>query len=441
MLFTSRMQFDTKPTRGTKSRMPEDRRADPASRQPSQAAGHPAPYSPDEFGTPAEVVRQWTRPDGVTVLNADSLASEHPAFVGAKSLGEALKIAHELHAVARLARDAAFAEALRQSRPSPKVLLTAGGAGSGKSTLIDSQPPGTLVLDTNLLDANQARRWVAQIRAAGKQPRIVYVHREFAEAVRANLRRAMDVRRAVGAAGMASAHTKARTVILDLVDTAADAPIQINRNVQDQGYELMTPDELRSLPRPTVDERLREAQDIADAIRLGTDPNWAGGTLPSAVHRYFTGRDSELRRGHGADAEGSELEDRGGRASTDCGAQGDSGSVDEALGAASPLKLLPPSPRALRFRRAVSEMTRRKLTAEEARKQSAGQSPASTRTSSPPIWRKPGARKSPIMPSTATRRRAARWANPKRSFSAMSRPRWSHSSRGCSTTSSVTIAR
>lgn len=246
-----------------------------------------APANP--FGSPREIIARSTRRGGTVVLNADDLVA--PQLRG-RPFAAAQQIYRALKPAANTARDAAFAAALREA-PTPAnrtVILTAGGPGSGKSTLIAAAPPGALVFDTILGNAPAARRWLGAVRESRRMSVVQYVHRDFAQAVRANLSRALEANRLATARQIAQAHFDARIAVEDLLATDAhrsDVCVELYHNRGADGYAPLSAAALRALPQPSLDPLAAQAYALADAIYHGQDPDWRGPSLPAEIYDAF----------------------------------------------------------------------------------------------------------------------------------------------------------
>jgi Cdc6-like AAA superfamily ATPase len=106
-----------------------------------------------------------------------------------------------------------WTEMLAERDPSGRneVLITAGGAGSGKTATVEIlgrevRDAAQIVYDTTLADYNSAIKKVEAAIAAGKRVTIFYIHRPIEKAVQGVLERAMRIGRTVPLKVLANDH-------------------------------------------------------------------------------------------------------------------------------------------------------------------------------------------------------------------------------------------
>lgn len=241
----------------------------------------------DRFGTPAEifgstedVLEQAVNAAGATVLNADDMVARTPLMRGARSIAEGNAIHRELQPIAAKARDVALQELLARpvTRADAVVHLTAGGPGSGKSSMVARRGRAEVVLDTNLGNAEAAGRWIEKILASGRGVRIHFVSRPFLEAVQANLARATQAKRLSTADGIAKGHHDAQQTIRTLLQQHANTP-RVSFHIRELAggqWRDLTPAELLAQPVPPIDHYVRQAYALADELSqrpaTGIDP-------------------------------------------------------------------------------------------------------------------------------------------------------------------------
>jgi hypothetical protein len=203
------------------------------------------------------------------VFNADDLVAATPQWQQATP-AQRLALYPQIQPAAAQARDAAFAQALAQppKRPGEVVHVLMGGQSSGKSTR-SSRLPG-LVLDTTLANPDRAAQVIDQIKASGRTAHVQYVYRPIPEAMRANLRRAGEQHRVVTVADLARGHVGARQAVEAILQRYAEDPavtVTLRHTVEGIGQRKITPSELRTLPRPSLDAAHKQAQSALDADR------------------------------------------------------------------------------------------------------------------------------------------------------------------------------
>lgn len=124
------------------------------------------------------LVQEYLEKNG-NVVNND-LAKRQFADVGYKGTNS-----RAIQDVAGELSDDAF-EYLLKTAPQGQVIFTAGGSGAGKSTVISAAleaiPDVAAIVDGNLSKLASARRRIEQVRAAGKEPGVLYVFRKPSEA-------------------------------------------------------------------------------------------------------------------------------------------------------------------------------------------------------------------------------------------------------------------
>ncbi len=151
-----------------------------------------------------------------------------------------------------------------------------------------AEPEEAIIYDTNLHDPDKAQRLIDAILDSGRTVRIRYVHRAFEEAVKANLIRAKEEGRLSPAQDIARLHYQARKTIEILLANNLGRPgVEFDLRLNDGEFRTLTPDELRALPRPSLDELVRKAHRVADALSLASG---SGGPASAEAIALFRGR-------------------------------------------------------------------------------------------------------------------------------------------------------
>lgn len=194
--------------------------------------------------------------------------------------------APEVHAAASAFIARLYTEKLKTLQPGGKVVLMAGGGGSGKSSarsLLGPELAGAgLVLDGTLSSRRKAMGNVDAALAAGQQVLIPYVFRDPVEAVvNGVLPRAMKTGRVVPSDVLARAHAGANRTVRQLANEYADIPlvrIVVIDNTRGAGEERIST--LEDIPRVTIDglkeriddavEREQQAGRVSEAVARAT---------------------------------------------------------------------------------------------------------------------------------------------------------------------------
>jgi hypothetical protein len=106
-------------------------------------------------------------------------------------------------------------------RESRSVLITAGGAGSGKTSTVrvllqKAYDSARVIYDTTLADLPQAIEKVEAALLAGRQVTIIYIHRPIDKAARGVVRRALEQGRTTPLSAVADNHFDAQRTVLEL---------------------------------------------------------------------------------------------------------------------------------------------------------------------------------------------------------------------------------
>ena len=135
-----------------------------------------SPFEPDE-----ELVNRAVE-DAVArgnLANTDEVRSLIPGYNEADPLTRD----SVFHKQASALNDRVIKRLLERDPVTRSAILLAGGAGSGKSSILEGiDIPSDVVIDTTLSWEDSARRIAADIEASGRTPIVLYVHRPFATA-------------------------------------------------------------------------------------------------------------------------------------------------------------------------------------------------------------------------------------------------------------------
>lgn len=117
------------------------------------------------------------------------------------------------------AHDRLIRELARSRRGARRLLITAGGAGSGKTSQLRSQTSiADLVFDNQFKDPARARQILRLAIANGWETEVVYVHRPFADVVRAVIDRSQRTGRWNFLAELPAAHAQAQRTLFTIRD-------------------------------------------------------------------------------------------------------------------------------------------------------------------------------------------------------------------------------
>ena len=106
------------------------------------------------------------------------------------------------------------------------LMITAGGAGSGKSSSIDAALDSgmDLIFDNQLRSPDTATKVIDHALSKGWDVEVRYVHRDFAEAVRGTMGRALEEGRANKLGELGKFHSEAQRTIVELAKKYAGDP-------------------------------------------------------------------------------------------------------------------------------------------------------------------------------------------------------------------------
>jgi hypothetical protein len=185
------------------------------------------------------------------------------------------------------------------------ILFTAGGGGSGKTTVLDRLEEASglrsntdAVYDTTLSGLEWSARKIDEALAAGKDVGILYTYRPAEVAAAAAFRRALDEGRTTPEEALARDHFNAPRTFLALHDRYAGQPGKVDFLLVDNSglrgeYVPVSVDFLRRKLQNMREgaEGLRETQ---DAVQRGIDNEYARqkarGQVPDYIFRGFSKR-------------------------------------------------------------------------------------------------------------------------------------------------------
>jgi hypothetical protein len=198
---------------------------------------------------------------GHVVLNADDLFKRWPEY--AENPTSRRWLGPLLYEVARNFIDFLFAKLLKQSPTTgTNVIFTAGGGASGKSTILRAQvdrPEVDFVVDTTFSDSARSIKQIDTALGAGRQVEINYVYRDFEDAVRGMIERALDpkVGRIVPIDDMARTHSGAQETVFAVIERYEEDPRVAVRLWESLPKNTIKPLSLRGLiarQLPEIDE-------------------------------------------------------------------------------------------------------------------------------------------------------------------------------------------
>lgn len=226
---------------------------------------------------PKAVIDSTRDSSGHVVLNADDLFKRWPEY---KNTPRSRRwLGSVLYAEARAFIDHAFARLLAaKSKTGQTVVFTAGGGASGKSTILRAQaerPDVDFVVDTTFSNTDRALLQIDTALQAGRLVEINYVYRDFRDAVRSMIERALDpkVGRIVPVDDMARTHFGAQETVFTVLERYAEEPrvaILLWKSLPGNkvqrlslqsliGLRLPPVDKLEKLGQRTLDECFKEA--------------------------------------------------------------------------------------------------------------------------------------------------------------------------------------
>jgi len=249
---------------------------------------------------PAKVIEISRRANGLVILNADHLCGESPALAVAKKIADpsasfeaGQKVYDTLYSIAAKARDEAMAYLLKEPGDGEVVFMVAG-PGSGKSTFISQVWDAEFAVDSVHAYPHVLANRIQAVLDSGRTAQVIFILRTPGDAMRGNLERANYEKRMVSASRLGEDHTNARAAFREVRERFAG-----NRDVQIRVLESGTLVEMElELPQLTIEEAKRQAHEVLEAVRGGTDPRWIWGQLPQAIVRRGRGGKSSSSGGH-----------------------------------------------------------------------------------------------------------------------------------------------
>lgn len=245
---------------------------------------------------PAETEARYAKlkdTDGGKVLNVDTARELSPDYLADRTRSAAVHEPASDFIKQLYAKK--LAEAPKEGE-APLVLFTAGGAGAGKSTAVETAlgplaKTAQVVYDTNMNNLASSVKKIEQALAAGKDVNIVYVYRDPREALRAGaLPRAMrqeakfGTGRTVPLEAFLDTHVGSREVVTQLAERYADDPrvdIQaIDNSGGPDGARPVMLSEVPKFPGDAYTQLRGQANDIIEAER-------ASGRISESVYRGF----------------------------------------------------------------------------------------------------------------------------------------------------------
>jgi hypothetical protein len=214
--------------------------------------------------------------------------------------------AQEVHDAASYLVGKLYTKRLSEPTPEgrePRVLLTAGGAGAGKSsslaTLGASADRFEIIYDTTMSTASSAISKITQALESGREVSIVYTYRDPVDAfVNGSLPRAMESGRTVTVEAHAKTHSGSREVIPQLIerfrgDDRVDFIVVDNSHGPD-GAQLSSIEKLPEAHDTTLEGTLYER----------ARSEYEAGRISEAVYNGTTGKRSFRDDAQGAHASG-----------------------------------------------------------------------------------------------------------------------------------------
>jgi hypothetical protein len=174
------------------------------------------------------------------LANTDEVRSLIPGYNEADPLTRDA----EYHRQASALNDRVIARLLERDPVTRSAILLAGGAGSGKSSILKRlEIPRDLVIDTTLSWEDSARQIAADIEASGRTPIVLYVHRPFAKAFEDGvIDRYLEGKkegkpRLVPLRVAAEAHVGAQETAIALAESGVDVMVFENSRALDEQVE------------------------------------------------------------------------------------------------------------------------------------------------------------------------------------------------------------
>ncbi len=146
-----------------------------------------------------------------------------------------------------------------------RILFTSGGTGAGKSTALiwlaettGADDRANFLVDGTLSDHAAARAKIRRALALGYSVTVLHVHREFREAVRGVVKRAVEDGRAVTLDNIAATHFRSKETLFALVaEFGARINVRVVQNANNEEVRPISLVEMAELRGEPVDQ-LRE---------------------------------------------------------------------------------------------------------------------------------------------------------------------------------------
>lgn len=197
-----------------------------------------------------------------TVIDTDrarELCAEYTATNATRT-----RFSRAVYNPAKALADEIYRRKILKTAPSERrrILFTSGGTGAGKSTALDwlekaigpDDRPNFLV-DGTLSDHAAARAKIRRALTLGYDVTILHVHRDFREAVRGVVQRAVEQGRAVTLDNIAATHFRAKETLFALIEEFGERiNVRVVENANDEAARPISLAELAEKRGTSVDQ-------------------------------------------------------------------------------------------------------------------------------------------------------------------------------------------
>jgi hypothetical protein len=231
-----------------------------------------------------DILRQYEQRFGRQLIDADLMKELLPGYAADKA-----RHATSVHGPSSVLADLAYERWVQDLPPGSRVMLTAGGPASGKTTTIKGIP-AALTYDTTSSDPDMTARFIQQATGLEHPVTIVYVHTPADEAARRMLQRAAAGEgRVVPAEVLADKHVQAQHAFLAIENRFKDDP-RVEFIVLDNGGAHPRPLSLATFQAQRYTDPVLVRQQVREAIDDAYDRSQATAhPIPERFYRAALG--------------------------------------------------------------------------------------------------------------------------------------------------------
>ena len=196
------------------------------------------------------------------VIDTDRAREFSPDYCASKA--SRTRFSRAVYQPAKALADEIYRREIRKGAPAEqrRIVFTSGGTGAGKSTVLatldaesQSRDQSDIIVDGTLSDYASARTKIRAALALAHRVTLVHVHRDFAEAVRMVVQRAIEMGRAVTLDNIAATHFRSAETLFKLVEEfGGQIEIRVLENSGGQSARPMSLGALAATQARSVDQ-------------------------------------------------------------------------------------------------------------------------------------------------------------------------------------------